>query len=321
MKIVFLDRASFHKDIVVNTPNFQHEWVNFDNTIKSEIISRCADSQVIVTNKVPVQRDTLEACHQIQHIAVTATGYNIIDLDACKDHGVTVSNIPSYATITVPEHVLNVSLSLCRQLNLYRQLVQEGKWQSSPRFCLFDKPLNDLHGKTFGVVGFGSLGEATGRLMHAIGMNVIYTSRSNKHSDFAQYVSLDELLQESDVVSLHCALTMDTENLIDQKELKAMKPGAFLINTARGGIANEKAVVDAIENNDIAGVAFDVLIQEPPSQGSSPLLDITHYNNVILTPHNAWSSQEAMQALSDTVISNIEAFHRGDAQNLVSSLN
>lgn len=317
MKVVFLDRASFHSNIIVNAPGFEHQWMDFDNTTETQVIANCMDSQIVVTNKVPIQRATLEACSQIQHIAVAATGYNIIDVEACKDHGVTVSNIPSYATTTVAEHVLNVSLSLCRQLNLYRQLVQEGKWQSSPRFCLFDKPLNDLSGKTFGVVGFGSLGEATGRLMHAIGMNVIYTARSDKQSDFAQRVSLDELLKVADVVSLHCALTTETENLIDYEEIKVMKQEAFLVNTARGGIANEQAVVDAIENADIAGAAFDVLEQEPPSNDSSPLLSISHYNNVILTPHIAWSSQEAMQTLSDTVISNIEAFQRGEEQNLV----
>ena len=317
MRIAFLDRASFHTDIVINTPNFGHEWVNFDNTTEADVVKHCVGSQVIVTNKVPIQRSTLEACSDIQHIAVTATGYNIIDLEACKDHGVSVSNIPSYATTTVPEHVLTVSLSLCRQLNLYRQLVQEGKWQSSTRFCLFDKPLNDLRGKTFGIVGFGSLGEATGRLMHAIGMRVIYTARSDKDSIFAQRVSFEEILKTSDVLSLHCVLTAETENLIGFEELKAMKQSAFLVNTARGGIANEQDVVDAVETNEIAGLAFDVLKQEPPSEGSSPLLSIAHYNNVILTPHTAWSSQEAMQKLSDTVISNIEAFQRGETQNLV----
>ncbi len=317
MKITFLDRESFHENIVVKTPSFDHEWVNFPNTIESETIKHCADSTVIVTNKVPIQRDTLAACPNIRHIAVTATGYNIIDLDACKDHGVTVSNIPSYATTTVPEHVLNVSLSLCRRLNRYRELVIQGQWQQSPRFCLFDKPLYDLKGKTFGVVGFGSLGAATAKLMHAIGMEIIYTARSEKHSDFARRVTLDELLTTADVVSLHCALTEETESLIDHAQLKMMKNSAFLINTARGGIANEQAVVDAIESEEIAGAGFDVLVQEPPTADSSPLLTIAQYDNVILTPHSAWSSQEAMQALSDTVISNIEAFQRGEAQNLV----
>lgn len=319
MKITFLDRVSFHDKVVVNSPDFAHEWVNFPSTTEAQIIEHCADSTVIITNKVPIQREILDACPNIQHIAVTATGYNIIDLQACQDHGVTVSNIPSYATTTVPEHVLNVSLSLCRRLNLYRKLVQQGKWQESSRFCLFDKPLYDLKGKTFGVVGFGSLGEATGRLMHAIGMKVIYTARSDKHSDFAQKVPLDELLTSADVVSLHCALTEETENMIDKTQLQLMKSSAFLVNTARGGIANEQSVVDAIEAGDIAGAGFDVLVQEPPTDDSSPLLSIADLDNIILTPHSAWSSQEAMQTLSDTVISNIEAFQRGKIQNLVNA--
>jgi len=319
MKITFLDRDSFHQNTTIKTPDFEHEWVNFTNTSTDKIIQNCSDSQIIVTNKVPINRATLEACPNIQHIAVTATGYNIIDIAACQEHSVSVSNIPSYATVTVPEHVLNMSLSLCRQLNLYRQLVQEGKWQSSARFCLFDKPIYDLAGKTFGVIGLGSLGEATARLMHAVGMRVIYSSRSDKGVDFADHVSLQNLLEQSDIISLHCALTDETIDLIGKAELESMKNTAFLINTARGGIANEQALYTAIENNIIAGIGFDVLVQEPPSNDSSPLLSIAHYNNVILTPHSAWSSQEAMQSLSDTMISNIEAFQQGVEQNLVTA--
>ena len=317
MKITFLDRASFHEKIQINSPNFAHQWCDFANTQPEDVIEHCGNSQIIVTNKVPIERKTLEACPNIQHIAVTATGYDIVDISACQDHGVSVSNIPSYASTTVPEHVLNMSLSLCRQLNLYQQLVQQGKWQSSTRFCLFDKPIYDLAGKTFGVVGLGSLGLATARLMNAIGMRVIYSSRSDKNVDFAEHVSLQDLLEQSDVVSLHCALTDETCDLIGPVELQSMKNTAFLINTARGGIANEQAVFAAVENNTIAGIGFDVLAQEPPSDGSSPLLSIAHYNNVILTPHSAWSSQEAMQSLSDTVISNIDAFQKGIEQNLV----
>ena len=319
MKITFLDRDSFHQNTTIKTPDFEHEWVNFTNTSTDEIIQNCSDSQIIVTNKVPINRATLEACPNIQHIAVTATGYNIIDIAACQEHSVSVSNIPSYATVTVPEHVLNMSLSLCRQLSLYRQLVQEGKWQSSARFCLFDKPIYDLAGKTFGVIGLGSLGEATARLMHAVGMRVIYCSRSDKGVDFADHVSLQNLLEQSDIISLHCALTDETIDLIGKAELESMKNTAFLINTARGGIVNEQALYTAIENNIIAGIGFDVLVQEPPSNDSSPLLSIAHYNNVILTPHSAWSSQEAMQSLSDTMISNIEAFQQGVEQNLVTA--
>ena len=317
MKITFLDRSSFHENISIRQPSFEHQWQNFDNTTKHQVIERCKETDIVVTNKVVISRETLAACPQVKHIAVTATGYNIIDLDACLDHGVTVSNVPNYAETTVSEHVLNLSLSLCRQMNLYRELVQQGQWQSSPRFCLFDKPLYDLRGKVFGIIGFGTLGEAAGRLMHAVGMKVIYSSRNDKQSDFASYVSLSEVLEMSDVLSLHCALTPETHHLINSDALKAMKNSAFLINTARGGIADEQAVVDAVKANQLAGIGFDVLETEPPKQDSTPLLSIAHYPNVILTPHTAWSSQEAMQTLSDIVISNIEAFQKGKKENLV----
>ena len=318
MKITFLDRLSFHPDITVRSPNFEHQWVNYDNTSANQVADRCASSQIVVTNKVEINRQTLEVCQTIKHIAVTATGYNIIDLEACKDHGVSVSNIPSYATTTVPEHVLNVSLSLYRKLNLYRQLVLQGKWHRSDKFCLFDQPLYDLKGKTFAVIGFGSLGEATGRLMHAIGMNVIYNSRFDKNSDFARYADLKTIFNTADVISLHCALTESTKDLISFKEFDKMKSSSILVNTARGGIANEQATVDAIKNNKIAGIAFDVLCTEPPTENSSPLFEIADQDNVILTPHSAWSSQDAMQNLSNTVIDNIEAFQQGNPINLVS---
>jgi len=317
MKITFLDRSSFHDNILIRRLTFDHQWIDYANTNADQVVEHCADSDIVLTNKVEINAETLSACSDLKHIAVTATGYNIIDLDACRKQGVSVSNIPNYAATTVSEHVLNVSLSLCRQLNLYRELVQQGQWQKSSRFCIFDRPLFDLKGKTFGIIGFGALGQATARLMHAVGMNIIYHSRTNKNVDYARYSSLTEVLENADIVSLHCALTPDTHHLIDADALKLMKPTAFLINTARGGIADEQAVVNALNNNEIAGIGFDVLEVEPPSENSTPLLDIADYPNVIITPHTAWSSQEAMQSLSDTVIDNIEAFAAGKELNLV----
>lgn len=317
-KVTFLDRESFQQDIVVKKPNFTHTWVNFASTEPEQVAERCSGSDIIVTNKVVIDRAMIESCQTIKHIAVTATGYNIIDLDACRDHGISVSNIPNYAATTVAEHVLACAITLQRKLLLYRQQVLAGAWQTSTRFCLFDQPLHDLHGATFGVIGFGSLGQATAKLMHAIGMNVIYYSRSKKHCDFAKHVDFENLLSNSDIISLHCPLTKDTENLINAAEFKKMQNHAILINTARGGIVNERAVSDAIKTQEIAGAAFDVLCEEPPSDVSSPLFEIADQDNVILTPHIAWGSQEAMQALSDQVISNIEAFHAGKPINIVS---
>lgn len=281
------------------------------------MIERCQHSEIIVTNKVCIDRATIAACPSIQHIAVTATGFNIIDLDACREHNVSVSNIPSYASTTVPEHVLACAISLQRKLQRYREQVIAGEWQKSSRFCLFDQPLHDLRGATFGVIGFGSLGQATAKLMHAIGMKVIHHSRSEKSCEFSEQVTFGDMLDKADIISLHCPLTAATENLINTKELERMQDHAILINTARGGIVNERALADAIKTKQIAGAAFDVLCEEPPADMSSPLFEVAKQDNVILTPHIAWGSQEAMQALSDQVIENIECFYQGKPINLV----
>ena len=316
--ITFLDRESFQQDICVKQPSFQHEWIDFDSTASEDVIERSKGSDIIVTNKVVIDRATIEACPTIKHIAVAATGFNIIDIEACREHNISVSNIPSYATTTVPEHVLSCAITLQRKMLRYRQQVLNGAWQKSSRFCLFDQPLHDLKGATFGVVGFGSLGQSTAKLMHAIGMNVVYSSRTNKHCDFATQISFEDILSSADIISLHCPLTADTLDLIHSDELAKMQNHAILINTARGGIVNERALADAIKTEEIAGTACDVLCEEPPSDTSSPLFEIADQDNVILTPHIGWASQEAMQTLSDQVISNIEGFHAGQTINIVS---
>jgi len=316
--ITFLDRESFQQDIHVKKPRFEHEWINFDSTSAEQVLERCSNSEILVTNKVIIDRTTIESCPSIKHIAVTATGFNIVDLDACREHGISVSNIPSYATTTVPEHVLACAITLQRKLLRYRQQVLNGEWQTSSRFCLFDQPLHDLRGATFGVVGFGSLGQATAKLMHSVGMDIVYSSRSEKQCDFAQHVAFDDILSSADIISLHCPLTEETQDLINTNELEKMQDHAILINTARGGIVNERALADAIKAEQIAGAAFDVLCEEPPSDMSSPLFEVADLDNVILTPHIGWGSQEAMQALSDQVISNIEGFYEGKPINIVS---
>ena len=316
--ITFLDRESFQQDIYIKQPNFKHEWVDYNSTTPEQVTQRCSNSDIIVTNKVVINRATIESCPTIKHIAVTATGFNIVDIDACQEHGVSVSNIPSYATTTVPEHVLACAITLQRKLFRYRQQVINGAWQTSPRFCLFDEPLHDLRGATFAVIGFGSLGQATAKLMHTIGMNVIYSSRSQTSCDFAKQVDFKEILTSADIISLHCPLTTETIDLIHSDEFETMQDHAILINTARGGIVNERALADAIKAKKIAGVASDVLCEEPPVDMSSPLFEIADRDNVILTPHIGWGSQEAMQTLSDQVIKNIEHFHVGKPINIVS---
>ncbi|MFT5571114.1 MAG: glycerate dehydrogenase [Cryomorphaceae bacterium] len=317
MKIVYLDRATLSATTQLRAPLGLHDWSCFDSTNPESVIARCMGAEVVATNKVPITQAILEACPSIRHIAVSATGYNCVDIDACSKHVVSVSNVPNYASTTVPEHVITLTLALRRELIAYRAQVIAGKWQTSKTFCVFDKPIRDVRNATFGVIGFGGLGEATGLLANALGMQVIYSSPSDKQSDFAKRVKFSELLARSDVISLHCSLTPSTHNLIGQHELAKMQPHCILINTARGGVANEKEVARAVQDNIIGGIGFDVLEQEPPTQGS-PLLDISHLDNVIITPHTAWASEHALQRVADILIDNIDAFIEQRPQNIVS---
>lgn len=317
MRIVFLDSHGLTDYLESQSIDLASDWINHSTTQPEAIVERAQNADILVVNKVLIGDQILRACPNIKHIAVAATGYNVIDMAACAKRGVSVSNIPNYAGVSVPEHVIGIALSLRRELIQYRQQVINQHWQNSPTFCLFDKPILDLKDSVFGVIGFGQLGQATARLAKALGMRVIYNSRSQHPSEFAEYASLDELIARSDIISLHCSLTPETKNLIDTSELKAMKNSAILINTARGGVANEQAVADALKQGLIAGIGFDVLTQEPPVN-ESPLLEIADRTNVIITPHIAWASESAIQNLCDVLVSNVHSFINNQPVNLVS---
>lgn len=316
MKIVYLDRATLAESVRLRDLGDQHQWVNYPTSNSQQAIERCEGADIVVTNKVNIDRALLEACPRIAHVAVSATGYNCVDIDACHEHSVSVSNIPRYASITVPEHVLTLALTLRRQLLQYRAKVIAGDWHNSDIFCLFDQPIRDLNGCVFGVLGFGDLGQATARLANAMGMRVIFTSRSDKPCDFARQVSLDELLRSCDVLSVHCSLNESSKNLIGAAQLAAMQEHCVLINTARGGVVDELATVEAIRKQQIGAIGFDVLCQEPPAE-DSPLLQIAERNNVIITPHIAWASEHALQQVADILVDNVAAFIDGNATNLV----
>lgn len=316
-KIIYLDRAGLPERFKVRKPIVKHTWVDYQSSSSNEVIKRSQKADVLVSNKIKISEEILLACPTVKHVAVSATGFNIIDIEACQRLGVSVSNIPSYAATTVAEHTITSALCLRRSLNSYRNKVINGEWQLSPSFCLFGPPLNDISGATFGIIGFGELGRATAQKAYALGMNVIFCSKSQHQSEFAKQVSFDQLIKQSDIISLHCSLNKDTENLIDFKQLKRMKSDCLLINTARGGVANEADVVNAIEQNLIGGIAFDVLVEEPP-KADSPLLSIANRENVILTPHIAWASEQAMQSLANILADNIEGFLLGKPQNIVS---
>jgi glycerate dehydrogenase len=301
----------------VRRPAFAHDWVEHDATRQEDVAARLADATIAIVNKRLLTADIIAGLPQLQMVAIAATGYNNIDLEACRARGIVVSNVRGYARETVPEHVLALLLALSRQIGPFHRSVAAGRWQQSEQFCYFDYPIRDLHGRTLGLLGSGSLGEGVARLAEAFGMRVIRGERKGADSLREGYVAFDTLIREADMISLHCPLNDATRHLIGAAELAAMKPGALLINTARGGLVDEAALADALRAGHIGGAAFDVLSEEPPRD--NPLLapDLLDAGNFILTPHVAWSSREAMQVLADQLIGNIEAFVAGAARNRV----
>lgn len=316
--IVFLDRESIRARF--RRPSFPHTWNEYAATPRDQIGAHLKNATIAITNKVILDGAQLSAVHGLQMIAEAATGTNNIDLDWCRAHGIVVSNIRGYAAHAVPEHVLMLVLALRRKLLAYREDLLAGKWQRSPQFCFFDHPIGDLQGCTLGLIGRGSIGQGVAKLVEAFGMRVLWGERKNVEEAKTRpgYVPFRTLITTADVLSLHCPLTPDTQNMIGVEELQVMKPGAVLINTARGGLVDEIALAQALRIGRIAGAGFDVLSSEPPT-GDHPLLadDLLQAPNFILTPHVGWASDTAMQVLADQLIDNIEAFVRGEPRNRV----
>jgi len=316
MRIVFLDAASLIATL--RRPAFAHEWLEHARTAPGEVVARLAGAAIAVVNKVRLDAATIAQLPQLRMVAIAATGTNNVDLDACRARGIAVANIRGYAEHTVPEHAIALMLALSRNLIAWRESLQAGRWQESEQFCLFDHPIRDLHGATLTIVGSGSLGDGVARLAEAFGTRVLKAERRGAASCREGYTPFAEALAAADIVSLHCPLTAATQGLIGEPELRAMKASALLINTARGGLVDEAALVRALREGWIAGAGFDVLSQEPPRDGN-PLLapELLALPNFLLTPHVAWASRPAMQALADQLIDNIEAFARGEPQNRV----
>ena len=312
-RIVFLDRDSIQADI--RRPNFSHEWRDYPATAAAQVIEHLKEATIAISNKVPVMADNLTRLKSLRMIAVCATGTNNVDLDYCRAQGIVVSNIRNYAVHSVPEHVFTLILALRRSLPGYREDVRNGLWQKAEQFCLFTRPILDLHGSTLGVIGNGTLGQATAKLGEAFGMRVLFADHKNADTVRPGYTAFETVLAESDVITLHCPLTPATHHMIGATELKKMRPHALLINTARGGLVDESALVLALKQGVIGGAGFDVLTAEPPHAGN-PLLDLD-LPNLILTPHVAWASRNAMQIMADQLIDNIEAYVRGAPQNRV----
>ena len=312
-KIVFLDRQSLQAD--VRRPAFAHEWVTHVQTHPDEVVQRLQGATVAISNKVPIRRDTLAQLSDLKLIAMAATGYDVIDVDACRERGVAVVNIRNYAVHTVPEHAFALIFALRRNLMAYRDDVLQGRWQKEEQFCFFDYPIRDLHGSTLGIFGEGVLGQATANIARALGMKVLFADHAPPKAAGVDFVPPEQVYAESDIISLHCPLTPASRHFIGMAQLQQMKRSALLINTSRGGLVDEAALKLALQTGVIAGAGFDVLSQEPPKNGN-PLLEIRS-PNFILTPHVAWASQQAMQFLADQLIDNIEAFMANKPQHLV----
>lgn len=315
-RIVFLDRATLKKSIEVRRPDFDHEWTEYESTQPDQVVERLKDATIAVVNKVKLTADILSQLPNLTFIAESATGTDNIDLDYCRDHGIPVSNISGYAIEAVPEHTFAMMLALRRNLVGYQRDIAAGEWQRSNQFCFFTHPIDDLAGQTLGLIGTGAIGDAVARIAEAFGMKVLRAERKGVTECRPGYTPFEEVLKSSHVLSLHCPLTPQTRHLIGLPEFEQMYQHPLLINTARGGLVDESALVKALDSGQLAGAGFDVTTPEPPEPDNA-LVTLVDRPNFILTPHVAWASQRAMQRLADQLIDNLEAFYRGNIKNRV----
>ena len=290
------------------------QWQAYDYTLKDDTIERIDGASVIISNKVMLDEKALRSVPGLKLVCIAATGTNNVDLEAAKALAIPVCNVRGYATATVSQHALALILALSTRLIDYHEAVRSGRWQQARQFCLLDYPIRELAGKTLGIVGYGELGRGVARLGEALGMKLLIAQRPGGPAEPGR-IPLHELLPQVDVLSLHCPLTPETQNLIGAREFALMKRDAILINTARGGIVDEQALADALRQGRIGGAGVDVLTVEPPVKGNV-LLD-PDIPNLIVTPHSAWASRETRQRLVDELVTNIRAFLKGSVRNPV----
>lgn len=317
MRGVFLDFATISNNDVDTAkldaviPGLEYHQV----TRAAELIERINNAEVVLTNKIALGGDVFSASTELKLIVLAATGTNNIDLQAAKKNDIAVYNIRDYCTSSVVQHVYALILALTRHVRAYQHLLETSAWHDSPQFCMLDYPIRELDGKTLGIVGYGSLGKAVADAAKVFGLNVIVARRPGDDDTREGRVSLEDLLGNADIVSLHCPLTPATEKLIGRPELDLMKEDAVLINTARGALVDEEALAMALRSGDLGGAGIDVLSEEPPVHGS-PLLT-GRIPNLIVTPHIAWAAREARQRAIDAMAANVAAFKRGDDTNRV----
>jgi glycerate dehydrogenase len=315
-KIVFLDRSTIAPQILLPRPDFRHELVEHLTTSPKQVRARLAGASIVITNKVPITGSDMEGLPDLRLIAVAATGTDCVDKPYCEQHGIAVSNIRGYAVNTVPEHAFSLILALRRNVIAYRDDVLAGKWQQSGQFCFFDHPIRDLAGSRLGIIGEGVLGQRVAEIARAFGMVPLFAAHKGRSGLGPLYTPWQEILETSDIITLHSPLTPETRGMLAMPEFRAMKRRPLIINTARGGLVDEADLVEALDAGLISGAGFDVVTEEPPPR-DNPLVRAAGRPNVILTPHVAWASDEAQQALANQLMENIGNFVAGRPTNLV----
>lgn len=319
MKIVVLDGYTLNPgDITWEGLEALGDVTVYDRTKPEDIVTRIKDAEVVYTNKTPLTRATLEACGNLRFIGVLATGYNIVDTEAAKEKEITVANIPTYGTAAVSQFAIALLLELCHHVGEHSDAVKKGEWTNNPDWCFWKYPLVELAGKTMGIIGFGRIGQDTGKIAQALGMQVLAYDeypRPELETDTCHYADLDTLLAKSDVISLHCPLFPSTEGIINKETIAKMKQGVMIINDSRGPLIVEEDLRDALNSGKVAGAAVDVVSTEP-IQMDNPLLQA---KNVIITPHIAWAPKESRQRLMDIAVNNLKCYLEGKPQNIVNS--
>lgn len=318
MQAVFLDRDTVDAGDMDLSPleDVLDDWEYYGHTSPDQVVERIGQAQVVVTNKVVLDGESMADCPDLELVCVAATGTNNVDLEAARNLGLTVCNVRGYSTPSVVQHVFALLLALATRLPQYHDAVSRGRWSESRHFTMLDWPIRELAGCKLGIIGHGAIGGEVGKVSKALGMEVLVARRGPEDKRRGR-VTLAELLREADAVTVHCPLTAATEGLLGAEELAAMKPGAFLINTARGGIVDEAALADALREGHLGGAGVDVLPEEPPP-ADHPLL-AADVPNLIVTPHVAWTSQAARQRLVRELAENVRAYLAGESRNVVSA--
>jgi len=319
MKIVVLDGYALNPgDLSWNSLRALGELTVYDRSPlndPTEVTRRIGDAEIVFTNKTPIGMDVLKACTKLAYIGVLATGYNVVDVVSAKEHGVTVTNIPTYGTSSVGQFAIAMLLEICHHVAHHSDAVHQGRWASNPDWCFWDYPLIELDGKTMGIIGFGRIGQATGRIAKALGMRLLaydeYPSESGKQ--LAEYVALDELFRQSDVIALHCPLFPATQGIINKDAISRMKDGVILLNNSRGPLIVEQDLADALNSGKVYAAGLDVVSSEPISD-DNPLL---RAKNCIITPHISWAPRESRQRLLEIAVENLREYLAGSPVNVV----